>query len=261
MEIQGRLSNQPPFFLFKADAPPDNLPIMAAPPGSEVQAMFSEIAPKYDFLNRLLSFGIDRRWRRRVQKRLGLGGEHHLLDLCCGTGDLALVFAKDQVRVSGADFTYAMLPLARKKAAGLQREVQWSQADAQALPFPDQTFDAITIAFGIRNVYDPQMALRECLRVLKPGGRLAVLEFFPIPNRFWGACFRFYFHHLLPLIAKVVRAGRTGAYRYLPESVESFASVSQFQQWMESAGFQACTDEALTGGVARLMMGERPEQS
>jgi demethylmenaquinone methyltransferase / 2-methoxy-6-polyprenyl-1,4-benzoquinol methylase len=223
--------------------------------------MFSEIAPKYDFLNRLLSFGIDRRWRRRVQKRLGLNSGHHLLDLCCGTGDLALVFAKDQVRVTGADFTYAMLPLARKKAVEQQLSVNWGQADAQALPFPDQSFDAITIAFGIRNVYHPQLALRECHRVLKPGGRLAILEFFPIPNRLWGACFGFYFHHLLPLIAKVVRAGRTGAYRYLPESVDSFATVSQFQHWMESAGFQDCSDEALTGGVARLMMGARATQS
>lgn len=221
--------------------------------------MFSEIAPKYDFLNRLLSFGIDRRWRRRTRQRLALAAENRLLDLCCGTGDLALEFAAHGVQVTGADFTYAMLPIARSKAATAESSVQWAQADAQALPFPDHTFDAITIAFGIRNVYDPQLALRECLRVLKPGGRLAVLEFFPIPNRLWGACFRFYFHHLLPLIAKIVRAGRTGAYRYLPESVESFATVSQFQQWMHDAGFQSCSDEALTGGVARLMLGNRPE--
>ncbi len=221
--------------------------------------MFSEIAPKYDFLNRMLSFGIDRRWRRRVQQCLALRPDQQLLDLCCGTGDLALVFAADGVQVCGADFTYSMLPIAQAKADACQAQVSWSQADAQALPYADQCFDAVTIAFGIRNVYDPQLALRECLRVLKPGGRLAVLEFFPIRNRLWGACFGFYFHHILPLMAKVVRAGRTGAYRYLPESVQSFATVEQFQQWMAVAGFQDCSDEALTGGVARLMIGTRPE--
>lgn len=223
--------------------------------------MFSEIAPKYDFLNRLLSFGIDRRWRRRTRKKLALQPGQKLLDLCCGTGDLALEFAQHQIEVTGADFTYAMLPLARSKATKRKLNLNWSQADAQALPFPDQSFDAITIAFGIRNVFEPQVALAECLRVLKPGGRLAVLEFFPIPNRLWGACFRIYFHHVLPLIAKVVRAGRTGAYRYLPESVESFATVEQFEAWMEQAGFESCSDEALTGGVARLIMGTRPQSA
>jgi demethylmenaquinone methyltransferase / 2-methoxy-6-polyprenyl-1,4-benzoquinol methylase len=219
--------------------------------------MFAEIAPRYDFLNRVLSFGIDRRWRVRTQKRLALGPEHQLLDLCCGTGDLGLVFARERVQVIGADFTGPMLPLARAKTKAKKLCASWVQADAQALPFAAQSFDAITIAFGIRNVEDPERALAECYRVLKPGGRLAVLEFFPIKNRLWGRMFRFYFHRVLPLLAKVVRAGRTGAYRYLPASVEGFAQPEEFIQWTLDQGFHRCSDEALTGGVARLLIAER----
>lgn len=230
---------------------------MAAPPGPEVQEMFAEIAPRYDFLNRVLSFGIDRRWRKRVRRRLALGTEDRLLDLCCGTGDVALELAQDGVEVIGADFTFPMLPLARAKHARRSAlRISWAAADAQALPFPDASFDAITISFGIRNVADPQRAIRECARVLKPGGRLAVLEFFPIRNRLWGALFRFYFHHVLPLIAKIVKAGRTGAYRYLPESVAGFATPEQFAAWMSDAGFEEVRDEPLTGGVARLLWGK-----
>ncbi|NQU50630.1 MAG: bifunctional demethylmenaquinone methyltransferase/2-methoxy-6-polyprenyl-1,4-benzoquinol methylase UbiE [Planctomycetes bacterium] len=221
--------------------------------------MFSEIAPKYDFLNRLLSFGIDRRWRRHTRRRLDLAPNSTLLDLCCGTGDLALEFAQNQVQVWGADFTYPMLPLAKQKADSKQLNIHWAQANAQALPYADESFDAITIAFGIRNVFEPKVALGECIRVLKPGGKLAILEFFPISSRIWGTCFRIYFHHILPVIARIVRAGRTGAYRYLPESVASFATVEQFQNWMQEAGFEECNQQALSGGVARLVMGTRPE--
>ncbi|MAW59940.1 MAG: bifunctional demethylmenaquinone methyltransferase/2-methoxy-6-polyprenyl-1,4-benzoquinol methylase UbiE [Planctomycetes bacterium] len=221
--------------------------------------MFAEIAPRYDFLNRMLSFGIDRRWRRRMRRRLALRPGQELLDLCCGTGDVALEFAREGVRVHGADFTQPMLPFARGKADAAGLDLHWTTADAQHLPFEDASFDAVTIAFGIRNVEDPQLGLRECRRVLRPGGQLAVLEFFPIRSRVWGALFRFYFHRVLPLLAKVVRAGRTGAYRYLPESVEAFAQPEEFRGWMEQAGFVAVKDEALTGGVARLVIGQVPE--
>ncbi len=221
--------------------------------------MFAEIAPRYDFLNRMLSFGIDRRWRRRMRRRLGLQAGQDLLDLCCGTGDVALEFARDGVHVQGADFTFPMLPLALGKGRDAGLQLNWANADAQALPYRDASFDAVTISFGIRNVEDPQRALRECARVLRPGGQLAVLEFFPIENRVWGTLFRFYFHRVLPLLAKVVRAGRTGAYRYLPESVEAFASPQQFQDWVVEAGFAEVEDEALTGGVARLVIAKKAE--
>ncbi|MCP4093997.1 MAG: bifunctional demethylmenaquinone methyltransferase/2-methoxy-6-polyprenyl-1,4-benzoquinol methylase UbiE [Planctomycetes bacterium] len=230
---------------------------MAAPPGQEIQAMFGEIAPRYDFLNRLLSFGIDRAWRRRTIATLNLPQGSEVLDLCCGTGDLALAFADSGAAVCGADFTLPMLQAALRKGHKQEQTVRWLQADAQALPFADNSFDAVTIAFGIRNVEDPQRGLRECRRVLRPGGRLAILEFFPIPNPIWRGMFRFYFLHVLPLIAKVVRAGRTGAYRYLPESVDNFATPEEFRQWMEETGMHFEKDLALTGGVARLLIARK----
>lgn len=230
---------------------------MSAPPGQQIQAMFGEIAPRYDFLNRLLSFGIDRSWRKRAIHRLALAPGSAVLDLCCGTGDLAFAFSASGADVCGADFTLPMLSVAQRRKENLKQSIPWVQADAQALPFTEQQFAAVSIAFGIRNVEDPEKALRECHRVLQPGGKIAVLEFFPIPNPIWRGMFRFYFLHVLPLIAKVVRAGRTGAYRYLPESVDQFASSEQFGAWMEGAGFRVVCDQALTGGVARLMIGER----
>ncbi len=216
--------------------------------------MFGEIAPRYDFLNRLLSFGIDRRWRRRTIRCLDLPSGSEVLDLCCGTGDLALAFEDSGAAVCGADFTLPMLQAAVQKARRNDHQVRWVQADAQALPFADDSFDAVTIAFGIRNVEDPVLGLKECQRVLRTGGRLAVLEFFPIPNPVWRGLFRFYFLRVLPLIAKVVRAGRTGAYRYLPESVDNFATPGQFREWMESVGLEFELDMPLTGGVARLLI-------
>lgn len=222
--------------------------------------MFGEIAPRYDFLNRLLSFGIDRSWRRRTLRELALPAGSEVLDLCCGTGDLALAFAHAGCSVQGADFTHPMLCSAFEKAQRQGQALPWVQADAQALPFADDSFEAITIAFGIRNVEDPARALAECRRVLKPGGRLAVLEFFPIPNPIWRGLFRFYFLRVLPLIARVVRAGRTGAYRYLPESVDAFAQPEEFQQWMAAAGLQPEADLALTGGVARLLIAGKGDE-
>lgn len=229
---------------------------MSAPPGQEIQAMFGEIAPRYDFLNRLLSFGIDRSWRKRTIRALDLPKGAPVLDLCCGTGDLAFAFAAAGARVTGADFTHPMLAVAQERKPNREFALPWIQADAQALPFKDGQYDAVSIAFGIRNVEDPRLALRECRRVLKPGGRLAVLEFFPIPNPIWRGLFRFYFLRVLPLLARIVRAGRTGAYRYLPESVDRFATPKEFAQWMEEAGFVSVEDHVLTGGVARLLIAQ-----
>jgi len=219
--------------------------------------MFGEIAPRYDFLNRLLSFGIDRSWRKRLIHRLALPHGASVLDLCCGTGDLAFAFAESGAEVCAADFTLPMLSVAQRRKPSSAQSIPWIQADAQALPFTARQFSAVSIAFGIRNVEDPQKALKECHRVLLPGGQIAVLEFFPIPNPLWRGMFRFYFLHVLPLLAKVVRAGRTGAYRYLPESVDQFASPATFSTWMEEAGFRVVCNQPLTGGVARLLIGER----
>jgi len=219
--------------------------------------MFGEIAPRYDFLNRLLSFGMDRAWRRRAIRCLDLHKGSEVLDLCCGTGDLALAFADSGAVVCAADFTLPMLQTALRKEHLQPRQMCWLQADAQALPFAEGSFEAVTIAFGIRNVEDPQQGLRECQRVLRSDGRLAILEFFPIPNPVWRSLFRFYFLHVLPLLAKIVRAGRTGAYRYLPESVDNFATPAEFSLWLVEAGFVVEQNLALTGGVARLFIARK----
>ncbi len=219
--------------------------------------MFGEIATRYDFLNRLLSFGIDRSWRKRTIRALNLKPGARVLDLCCGTGDLAYAFAASGVEVIGADFTRPMLVVAKERKQAAVYPLSWVQTDAQALPFPDRNFDAVSIAFGIRNVELPQRALAECFRVLAPHGQLAILEFFPIPNPLWRACFRFYFLRILPFVAKVVRAGRTGAYRYLPESVDAFAPPEEFAGWLQEAGFSQVENHALSGGVARLWLARK----
>jgi demethylmenaquinone methyltransferase/2-methoxy-6-polyprenyl-1,4-benzoquinol methylase len=218
--------------------------------------MFADIAPRYDFLNRVLSFGIDRSWRKKTVRSMALPKDGRLLDLCCGTGDLALDFSVAGVQVIGADFTAPMLPLAQAKAARAREEIVWAQADAQELPFQKNSFDGVSIAFGIRNVYDPERALSECFRVLRPGGQLAILEFFPMKNRVWKACFGFYFQQVLPRLARVFRAGRTGAYDYLPSSVAAFATTQVFTSWLEKAGFQRIKKTAFTGGVAHLFLAQ-----
>lgn len=219
--------------------------------------MFAEIAPQYDLLNRSLSLGIDRSWRRSTLRRLGLPAGARLLDLCCGTGDLALAFAATGVRVVGADFAGPMLPLARAKAQRAGLEARWLRGDALRLPFAAGSFDAVAVAFGVRNFEDPQAGLAECARVLRPGGRLAVLEFFPMPRGAWSGLFRCYFRRVLPRLARLTRAGRSGAYDYLPQSVEEFVPVERFCDWMSSAGFAQLHQESFTGGVARLVIGER----
>lgn len=220
--------------------------------------MFGEIAPQYDLLNRVLSFGIDRRWRRCAVGRLALAPGQRLLDLCCGTGDLGFAFARHGVCLTGVDFTAPMLPIARAKAARRSIDCGLVQADAQSLPFATSSFDAVSIAFGIRNVEQPSTALQECLRVLQPGGKLAILEFFRIRNRLWRGVFRFYFHQVLPRIARFTKAGKTGAYEYLPASVDGFTNVDGFKVMLEEAGFIVVEDVALSGGVARLVVARKP---
>jgi len=227
---------------------------MVAPAGKQMQSMFGEIAERYDFLNGFLSFGIDRLWRRRAIKGAAVSASDKVLDLCCGTGDLAIAFAKKGCQTTGADFTYQMLSKASSKADKNKVSVDWVQADAQQLPFTNDSFDVVSIAFGIRNVENAELALQECHRVLKEGGRLVVLEFFPIPNPVWRFLFRLYFLRVLPVIAAVVRAGRTGAYTYLPQSVDEFYTANAFAKLLTSSEFKLLSDTALTGGVARLFV-------
>ncbi|TBH21175.1 bifunctional demethylmenaquinone methyltransferase/2-methoxy-6-polyprenyl-1,4-benzoquinol methylase UbiE [Thermus thermamylovorans] len=222
-----------------------------------VRRLFAEIAPRYDLLNRLLSFGADQGWRRRAV-RLAL--ERHprrLLDLATGTGDLALLLkeAAPWAEVVGADFAPPMLELARKKAWERGLEVRFLEADALALPFPEAAFDAITIAFGFRNFADYGKALQELHRVLAPGGRLVVLEFPPPPKGAFGLVYRLYFQRLLPLLGGLI-SGSFRAYRYLPESVEAFPPPEALKALMEGAGF-GVRYELLTFGVAAIHVGDK----
>ncbi len=219
--------------------------------------MFSEIAPRYDLLNRLLSFGADLRWRRRA---VGLALERRparILDLATGTGDLALLLKQTApgAEVVGADFAPPMLELARKKARERGLAVRFLEADALALPFPEGAFDAITIAFGFRNFADYRRALGELHRVLAPGGRLVILEFPPPPKGAFGLVYRVYFQRFLPLLGGLI-SGNFGAYRYLPESVEAFPPPETLKALMEEAGFSV-RYELLTFGVAAIHVGDK----
>ncbi|WP_040683586.1 bifunctional demethylmenaquinone methyltransferase/2-methoxy-6-polyprenyl-1,4-benzoquinol methylase UbiE [Thermus igniterrae] len=222
----------------------------------QVQRMFSEIAPRYDLLNRLLSFGADLRWRKRAVALALERRPRRILDLATGTGDLALMLKRraPEAEVVGVDFARPMLEIARKKAEALGLRVAFQEGDALALPFPHAHFDAITIAFGFRNFADYPKALAELRRVLAPGGRLVILEFPPPPRGVFGLVYRLYFGRVLPLVGGLV-SGSFGAYRYLPESVEAFPSPEALKALMEAAGFRV-RYELLTFGVAAIHVGD-----
>lgn len=226
-----------------------------------VQQMFADIAPKYDLLNHLLSFNIDRSWRKRLLKRLGpvLGlPDARILDLCCGTGDVLLdLQSKTQTRVLGADFCHPMLVTAGQKAAKQGFRAPLIEGDAMELPLADSSLDAISIAFGFRNLVNYNEALREFLRILKPGGTLAILEFSHPPGVFMRTAYGFYSGVILPAIGALVSGSRE-AYTYLPESVSKFPKAEALRQMMSSVGFLNARFELLTGGVAALHLGEKP---
>jgi len=229
---------------------------------ARIAGMFDAIARRYDTLNHLLSAGLDRRWRRRAVRALHFRGQERVVDVCTGTADLALeaVAARSgQARdVVGVDFAGEMLRQAREKVrrAGLERRIHLVRGDATRLPLPDRTFDAAMIAFGIRNVLDREAACREFCRVLRPGGRLAILEFgFPrIPGV--RALYRAYFQFVLPHVGRVVsRHGE--AYSYLPASVAEFPSAEAFAEVLRSSGFTGVEYQSLTVGIVYLYLAKK----
>ncbi|HUG91848.1 MAG TPA: bifunctional demethylmenaquinone methyltransferase/2-methoxy-6-polyprenyl-1,4-benzoquinol methylase UbiE [Planctomycetaceae bacterium] len=231
-----------------------------------IREMFGEISPRYDFLNHFLSGGTDIYWRWRTVRAVPPAGEAPILDVCTGTGDLALAYwkkARRRVSVVGTDFTPQMLVLAGQKHARRNRgaaagaPVVFLGADTQRLPFADGTFQIVSVAFGLRNVSDTDRGLREMVRVCRPGGRVAVLEFSMPGNRLIRAGYRFYFRHVLPRIGQWLARNRQSAYNYLPESVEHFPQGAALAARMEQAGLAAITWTPLTFGVATLYVGAK----
>ena len=225
---------------------------------SRVREMFATIATRYDLLNHLLSANTDKKWRRIVAKRVSekLGSyPSQILDVACGTGDLSLtLFETTGVRVVATDFCRPMLEIAAGKMPG---SVKLVEADALSLPFLDQSFEAVTIAFGLRNFSNVEIGLKELFRVVKPQGWVAVLEFSKPPNALFNALFGFYFLRVLPLLGGII-SGSKSAYSYLPNSVQRFPDQQELSRLMNEVGFSQVTYENLTGGIAALHLGRRP---
>lgn len=247
--------------------------------GPQVRAMFDAICPRYDLLNRVLSVGLDAGWRRRAVRAAlaawtarAVGPERRtatrVLDVCCGTGDLALCFRRDARvgSVTGVDFVPRMVRRARGKEQadpgsrrGREGAGRWVIGDSLDLPFREGRFDVVSIAFGLRNLEDPERGLREMARVLAPGGVLAILEFFPPPPGWRSQLFNWYFHQVLPRVGRWLSGpAPIDAYRYLPESVKGFAAPETVAQWLGRAGLTVGSWKRLSFGAVALLIAEAP---
>ena len=217
-------------------------------PAEGVQRMFDRIAPVYDAMNRTMTAGLDRRWRRITAEAVVRPGDE-VLDACCGTGDLAIACARAGGRVTGLDFSERMLDRARRKAP----ELEWVSGDLLALQFADASFDAATVGFGVRNVEDLDGALRELRRVLRPGGRVGILEITP-PRGFLRPFYRLWFDGVVPLLGKLLPGG--SAYTYLPASVRRFPEPEDLASLIAAAGFRDVRYRTFAGGIVALHTAE-----
>lgn len=220
--------------------------------------MFSAIAGRYDLLNSVLSFGVDRSWRREAARLALEQGPESVLDAATGTGELALLMKRKRpaTRVVGADFAAPMLEIADRKAGESGLDVELLEADVLALPFADGTFGAVTIAYGLRNLADLEAGLTELRRVLEPGGRLVVLEFPPPPEDALGLLFRLYFRHVLPRVGGWISGSRS-AYEYLPTSVLAFPRPPELAALVREIGFTGVRYRLQSHGVSAILVGEK----
>ncbi len=230
--------------------------------GRGVRQMFDDISPRYDLLNRLLSFGIDQRWRRFAVSQLNIPANGRVLDIATGTCDVALEVAEQtdpSVTIVGEDFTQGMLVHGQAKlnTSVHGKRIMLVNAPCEEIPHPDATFDAITIAFGIRNVVDRPAGLREMFRVLKPGGRVVILEFSNPKSQLFRQIYYFYFQKILPTIGGLI--SKRSAYQYLPDSVIEFPSQEEFSAMMGDAGFQRLQYCDLTFGISTVYVGDKPK--
>lgn len=224
-----------------------------------VEGIFNDIAPKYDLLNHLLSLNIDKGWRRKAMRCVEEDGKGHLLDVACGTGDFSIAACRAGVRqVTGIDISANMVNIGRKKVAeaGLADQIDLRSGDSEAMEFGDNTFDTVTVAFGVRNFEHLEQGLREMYRVLRPGGKVIILEF-SMPEHFpMKQLYKFYFRRVLPVVGGWV-SGNRGAYTYLPESVMKFPQGRAFLDIMVRCGFQGAARHKLTFGIASLYTGKK----
>ena len=212
-----------------------------------VRSMFDRISPVYDAMNRTMTMGLDQRWRRATVAAVVQPGDR-VLDACCGTGDLAVAALQAGATVTGLDFSERMLERARRKSD----EIDWVQGDAEKLPFEDATFDATTVGFGVRNLADLERGLAELRRVLRPGGRVAILEITK-PSGLLAPFYRLWFDGFVPLLGKVLPGG--SAYTYLPASVRRFPGPDQLAGLLRGAGFEDVRWRTFAGGIVALHIG------
>ncbi len=219
-----------------------------------IKHIFSTVAPYVDFLSSGFSFGFDHFWRRAAVSRSGIGKGERVLDVCAGTGELTMLLSRrvgPEGSVTGADFCEEMLRRARRKTAQRYTNLSFVHSDAKRLPYPDNTFDAVTVAFGMRNIPDTRLALKEIERVLKPGGKFVCLELTRPQAKWFRALYEWYVFRIMPVIGELV-VNAAAPYLYLPRSINAFYPPDEFRQVIEECGFGRVEVDSLTLGIATL---------